>query len=67
MRCWLSAAIGGLESELASVRELIELPLLNPDLFTSFSLRPPRGLLLYGPPGTGQQQHTLTGTKPHHP
>ena len=42
-------------SELASVRELIELPLLNPDLFTSFSLRPPRGLLLYGPPGTGQQ------------
>ena len=52
---WIfSAAIGGLESELASVRELIELPLLNPGLFSSFSLRPPRGLLLYGPPGTGQ-------------
>ena len=49
-----SAAIGGLESELASVRELIELPLLYPGLFASFSLRPPRGLLLYGPPGTGQ-------------
>jgi ATP-dependent Zn protease len=46
--------IGGLESEIASLRELVTLPLLEPHLFTSFGLKPPKGVLLYGPPGTGQ-------------
>ena len=50
----LSASIGGLESELASVREMVELPLLSPSLFTSFGVRPPRGVLLYGAAGTGK-------------
>jgi SpoVK/Ycf46/Vps4 family AAA+-type ATPase len=50
----LSASIGGLESELASVREMVELPLLSPALFASFGVRPPRGVLLYGAAGTGK-------------
>jgi hypothetical protein len=48
------SAIGGLEKELALVRETVELPLTNPGLFTRFGVRPPKGVLLYGPPGTGK-------------
>ena len=46
--------IGGLEHELAQVREMIELPLKFPDLFTELGIEPPRGVLLSGPPGTGK-------------
>jgi len=49
-----AAAIGGLDAELSALRELITLPLLQPQLFQHFDLRPPKGVLLYGPPGTGQ-------------
>ncbi len=51
-------AIGGLEAEIASLRELISLPLIQPHLFSTFALKPPKGILLYGPPGTGQS-HTI--------
>ncbi|MFB6140338.1 MAG: AAA family ATPase [Halosimplex sp.] len=46
--------IGGLDDELDQVREMIELPLSNPELFTRLGISPPRGVLLHGPPGTGK-------------
>jgi len=46
--------IGGLDEELERVREMIELPLSEPELFRRLSIAPPSGVLLYGPPGTGK-------------
>ncbi|XP_004426573.1 PREDICTED: spermatogenesis-associated protein 5 [Ceratotherium simum simum] len=46
--------IGGLNSQLKAIREIIELPLKQPTLFKSYGIPPPRGVLLYGPPGTGK-------------
>ncbi|KWU41498.1 AAA-domain-containing protein, partial [Rhodotorula sp. JG-1b] len=46
--------IGGLETQIEQIRELVEWPLTRPELFSHFGLRPPRGILLYGPPGTGK-------------
>ncbi|BGP38636.1 AAA+-type ATPase [Rhodotorula kratochvilovae] len=46
--------IGGLESQIEQIREMVEWPLTRPELYTHFGLRPPRGILLYGPPGTGK-------------
>ena len=46
--------IGGLNEQIRELREVIELPLTNPDLFKRVGIKPPKGVLLYGPPGTGQ-------------
>ena len=46
--------IGGLDEELEQVREMIELPLSEPELFGKLGIDPPSGVLLYGPPGTGK-------------
>ncbi|MEF8936751.1 CDC48 family AAA ATPase [Halobacteriaceae bacterium SHR40] len=46
--------IGGLDEELDLVREMIELPLSEPELFTRLGIDPPKGVLLYGPPGSGK-------------
>ncbi|XP_033829827.1 ribosome biogenesis protein SPATA5 isoform X1 [Periophthalmus magnuspinnatus] len=46
--------IGGLSNQLDVIRETIELPLKNPELFTNYGIPPSRGVLLYGPPGTGK-------------
>jgi transitional endoplasmic reticulum ATPase len=46
--------IGGLQRELALVREMIELPLRHPEIFQKLGIDPPKGVLLYGPPGTGK-------------
>ena len=46
--------IGGLDEELEQVREMIELPLSEPELFRRLGIDPPAGVLLYGPPGTGK-------------
>lgn len=46
--------IGGLAEQIRELREVIELPLLNPELFQRVGITPPKGCLLYGPPGTGK-------------
>jgi len=46
--------IGGLDSELEQVREMIELPMRHPELFGRLGIEPPKGVLLHGPPGTGK-------------
>lgn len=46
--------IGGLGDQIRQIREVIELPLINPDLFVRVGISPPKGVLLYGPPGTGK-------------
>ncbi|KAG5651232.1 26S proteasome subunit rpt4 [Sphagnurus paluster] len=48
------AMIGGLGEQVRELREIIELPLLNPELFLRVGIKPPKGVLLYGPPGTGK-------------
>ena len=45
--------IGGLSEQIRELRESIELPLMNPELFQRVGINPPKGVLLYGPPGTG--------------
>lgn len=46
--------IGGLGGQMARVREMIELPLRHPELFARLGIDPPKGVLLYGPPGCGK-------------
>ncbi|WP_396612824.1 CDC48 family AAA ATPase [Haloferax sp. S1W] len=46
--------IGGLDDELDLVREMIELPLSEPEVFAHLGIEPPKGVLLHGPPGTGK-------------
>jgi transitional endoplasmic reticulum ATPase len=46
--------IGGCRKQLAQIREMIELPLRHPALFKNLGIKPPRGVLLYGPPGCGK-------------
>ncbi|MEW2400105.1 proteasome ATPase [Streptomyces sp. NPDC046862] len=46
--------IGGLGNQIEMIRDAVELPYLYPDLFREHELRPPKGVLLYGPPGCGK-------------
>lgn len=46
--------IGGCKEQLATIREMIELPLRHPALFASLNVSPPKGVLLVGPPGSGK-------------
>jgi proteasome-associated ATPase len=46
--------IGGLSSQIEQIRDAVELPFLHADLFRTYELRPPKGVLLYGPPGCGK-------------
>ncbi len=46
--------IGGLVAQIDQIRDAVELPYLHPDLFTDHKLKPPKGVLLYGPPGCGK-------------
>ncbi|MEV6096662.1 proteasome ATPase [Nocardia sp. NPDC051981] len=46
--------IGGLSRQIEQIRDAVELPFLHKDLFREYALRPPKGVLLYGPPGCGK-------------
>jgi proteasome-associated ATPase len=46
--------IGGLSRQIEQIRDAVELPFLHADLFREHELRPPKGILLYGPPGCGK-------------
>ncbi len=48
------ADIGGLESQVREIKESVELPLTNPELYEDVGIRPPKGVILYGEPGTGK-------------
>jgi len=47
-------SIGGLKGQIDQIRDAVELPYLHPDLFKEHELKPPKGVLLYGPPGCGK-------------
>jgi len=48
------ADIGGLETQVREMKEAVELPLTNPELYEDIGIKPPKGVILYGEPGTGK-------------
>ncbi|TNC32707.1 proteasome ATPase [Mumia zhuanghuii] len=48
------SSIGGLQAQIESIRDAVELPYLYPEIFIEHELKPPKGVLLYGPPGCGK-------------
>lgn len=46
--------IGGLSRQIEQIRDAVELPFLHPEIYRHYGLRPPKGVLLYGPPGNGK-------------
>jgi transitional endoplasmic reticulum ATPase len=46
--------IGGCRRQLGQIREMVELPLRHPQLFKAIGIKPPKGILMYGPPGSGK-------------
>ncbi|KAI8018213.1 hypothetical protein LOK49_LG04G02103 [Camellia lanceoleosa] len=46
--------VGGVRKQMGQIRELVELPLRHPQLFKSIGVKPPKGIILYGPPGSGK-------------
>jgi len=48
------ADIGGLEPQIQEIKEAVELPLTHPELYEEVGIRPPKGVILYGVPGTGK-------------
>lgn len=49
-------SIGGLQSHIRALKEMVLFPLMYPELYSRLGITPPRGVLFYGPPGT----HTRT-------
>ena len=45
--------IGGCDKQIKEIKEVIELPIKHPEIFQSLGIQQPKGVLLYGPPGTG--------------
>ncbi|CDH57869.1 26s proteasome subunit p45 [Lichtheimia corymbifera JMRC:FSU:9682] len=48
------ADIGGLETQIQEIKEAVELPLTHPELYEEMGIKPPKGVILYGVPGTGK-------------
>eukprot|EP00871_Galdieria_phlegrea_P004154 jgi/Galph1/473/GphlegSOOS_G5152.1 len=48
------ADIGGLEKQIQEIKEAVELPLTHPELYEDIGIKPPKGVILYGEPGTGK-------------
>ena len=48
------ADVGGLESQIQEIKEAVELPLTHPELYEDIGISPPKGVILYGEPGTGK-------------
>jgi len=48
------ADIGGLETQIQEIKEAVELPLAHPELYEDIGIKPPKGVVLYGEPGTGK-------------
>merc|ERR1711979_115951 len=48
------ADIGGLEDQIQEIKEAVELPLTHPELYEDVGIKPPKGVILYGVPGTGK-------------
>merc|ERR1711959_723098 len=48
------ADIGGLEQQIQEIKEAVELPLTHPELYEDIGIKPPKGVILYGEPGTGK-------------
>lgn len=48
------ADIGGLEQQIQEIKESVELPLTHPELYEEMGIKPPKGVILYGEPGTGK-------------
>merc|ERR1712187_949794 len=48
------ADIGGLEDQIQEIKEAVELPLAHPELYNDIGIKPPKGVVLYGDPGTGK-------------
>ncbi len=53
------ADVGGLDKELESIRELVELPLRYPQAYSQLGIKPPKGIIFHGPPGVGKTHLTL--------
>ncbi len=48
------ADIGGLEDQIQEIKEAVELPLTHPEIYEDMGIKPPKGVILYGEPGTGK-------------
>ena len=48
------ADVGGLEEQIQEIKEAVELPLTHPELYEDIGIKPPKGVILYGEPGTGK-------------